>query len=83
MRNRDFIQRRNAGKIGTQPHFLGDGQVQSAANARFAQVGIHQKRAVAELRQRDRQIHRGGGFAFPRQCAGHQDDLRRMIGLRE
>src|SRR5260370_6905783 len=57
--------------------------MEEAADPGFAEVGIDQHRAVAQLRERNREIRGSGRLAFPRERAGDQNDLRRMIGLRE
>ena len=83
--------------VGADQHFLrrmlaGQQSAQAAsvaANAervmhgRPAQVGIHQQHAAALLGQDDATINRRGGFAFLRQGAGHQNDLRRRAQRRK
>src|SRR5260370_17773729 len=57
--------------------------MEEATDPGFAEVGIDQHRAVAELRERNREIRGSGRLAFPRESASDQNDWRRMIGLRE
>ena len=83
MRHGDEIQRRHTCEIGTQARIFSRTQVQHSADARLAQVRVHEDGFVAELRQGNREVRRGRCFAFARKRASHQNDLRRMIRLRQ
>src|SRR5207245_2912348 len=72
-----------AGSIGTESCVLPAAQMKEAADAGFAKIGIDEHGPITELGKGDGKIRGGGGLAFARKSAGDQNDLRRMIGLRQ
>ena len=80
---RNEIQARNTRQIGTQTGVLAARQIQQAADARLAQVRIDEHSLVAELGECDGQVCGGGGLAFTGERAGHENYLRRTVGLRK
>src|SRR5258708_3244497 len=83
MVNGNEIQTGNAGEVRAKSGILSAAEVEEAADAGLAQIGVDEQGAVAKLRESDGKIGGCGGFAFARQSAGNEDDLGRMVGLGE
>ena len=83
MRDRYKIQTRDTCKVGAQACIIPSAEIKKPPDSRLAKVGVDEHGAIAELRERDRQICRGCGLAFPRQGAGDQNHLRWVLRLRK
>jgi hypothetical protein len=83
VRDGNQIEARNTGQIRAEASVFAAAEVEQTADAWFAQVGIDEDRFVTELGKSDGQVGGGGGFTFPRQRAGDEDNLWWPAGLRE
>src|SRR5205814_3173303 len=70
-------------EIRTQAGIFPGAKIEQASDSRFSKISVNEHGAVAELRKSDSQIRCRGGFPFPRQSAGNQNHLRRMLRLRK
>src|SRR5258708_9978678 len=83
MVNGNEIQTGNAGEVRAKAGILSTAEVEEAADAGLAQIGVDEQGAVAKLRESDGEIGGCSGFAFARQSAGNEADLGRIVGLGE
>src|SRR5215470_4023756 len=83
MRDRYEVQTRDTCKVGAQACIVPSAEIEKPPDSRLAKVGIDEHGAVAELGERDGQIRSRRGLPFPRQGAGDQNHLWRMLRLRK